>query len=311
MKKYFRTELEDIGTESAMKHMQASKEEALSFVRNTLNTLPVEKIVPTIESFNPSFRADIALILIEQGDGALVFQHLNGVFADVDRHDLARTLIKTGQINILAEHLHYFKKGSFNMHVASSLIQAGYGDQVMSMPGIFSCPLDDLKFAVELENMHSEREETISFMKEIASTLPAKEIISKIKSLNVSIRADMASVLVEQGDGALVLPHLNDIFVSTNQHDLAKRLIDMGQIDVLAEHLHYFKKRSLDIHTAGALIQAGYKDQVMSMPGIFLCPFAELNRIATLSLRKYLKEGGDELKAAISWQRDREQRDAA
>ena len=148
-------------------------------------------------------------------------------------------------------------------------------------------------------------------MKEITSTLPAKEIISKIKSLNVSIRADMASVLVEQGDGALVLPHLNDIFVSTNQHDLAKRLIDMGQIDVLAEHLHYFKKRSLDIHTAGALIQAGYKDQVMSMPGIFLCSSAELNRIATLSLRKYLKEGGDELKAAISWQRDRDQRDAA
>ncbi len=148
MKENLHTELKDIGPESVMKHVQASKREALSFVRDAIHTLPVGEIIPKINSFNSSYRADIALILAEQGNGALVFAHLNDTFADVHQHDLAGTLIKAGYINVLAEYLHYFDKRSLNGYIAGMLVLAGYKDQVMNMPGIFSCSLDDLKFIV-------------------------------------------------------------------------------------------------------------------------------------------------------------------
>ena len=106
--------------------------------------------------------------------------------------------------------------------------------------------------------------------------------------------------MLKRGRGALVLPHLNDVFVDVNQWDLAIRLVEIGQFDVLAKHLHHFKKRSLDIYIADALAQAGYGDEVMSMYKIFLCPPDDLRVIVTSGLGRYVEREQYALKENLS-----------
>ena len=99
-------------------------------------------------------------------------------------------------------------------------------------------------------------------------------------------RAEVALVLAEEGKGALVLPHLNDVFANVEQRLFAVKLLK-GQTAALAEHLHRFKKRSLDIYIADALAQAGYGDEVMNKSDTFSCPPDELKSIVTSGLGGY------------------------
>ena len=218
-----------------------------------------------VEQLSSSYRAYVALILAEQGKGELVFSHLNDVFAGVNQEALAEKLIETGQTDILAEYLHYFKKQSLlDIHIADALVQDGYEDEVMSMPDIFSCSLYELQCVVTYgldEYMRREKRRVLSFIKKALRNLPAEKIIPEIELLNPSYRADIALALAEQGNGALVFSHLNDVFADVNQQDLARKLIETRQTDMLTEHFYCFKKQSLGIYIAYALIRAGHREE--------------------------------------------------
>ena len=110
--------------------------------------------------------------------------------------------------------------------------------------------------------------------------LTATEIIPDIDSFPPLNRHDIAILLAERGDADTVFGHLNGEFAHIRQYDLAETLIRTNQAGVLAAHLPDFKEDSLDIHTAGALKDAGYGTAVTDNPDTFLANPDDLKLVA-------------------------------
>ncbi len=109
----------------------------------------ISEVIPLVDSTDIVSRVDVALLLAARGDAAFVFAHLNDTFAEVERSALARALIENGSSDVLVQHLHHFPKQSLSVFEAGSLLDRGYREEVMQMPGIFSCSLDALRYIAD------------------------------------------------------------------------------------------------------------------------------------------------------------------
>ena len=178
----------------------------------------IVNIIDTLDSYKPLTHRDIALKLIEAGQGYAVAVYLSN-FEGLDHRDIALKLIEAGEGRAVAEFLSEF--GGLDSIVALKLIEAGEGRAVAKYLSNF----EGLDSIVALKLIEAGEGYAV------AVYLPSFEGLD---------HRDIALKLIEAGEGYAVAKHLSS-FEGLDHRDIALKLFEAGQGRAVAVHLSNFE----------------------------------------------------------------------
>ena len=211
---------------------------------------------------------EVARALIQAGHGKQVL-YFNKRFNGLNYNELAHEFINSGHLHQLGPALASFPNNEkLGKDIVDALIKAGEIDAIEKNIGKFY----DLDQSVALRLIEAGGSASLIYGRDSFGSLDQNIIADKMLETNkghvlmqTSLRGfspDIAFRLVETGNGDDVCVMIDRFEPLPDPGEIAHKLIEHGQINVLAHRIKYFQ--NLDQTIALKLIEAGYGDAVFT-----------------------------------------------
>ncbi|MBU1126451.1 hypothetical protein KJ758_02470, partial [Patescibacteria group bacterium] len=234
-----------------------------------------KSVVKNISSFNVLEHRHIAERLINAGEGAIVAENLEKFYHDLDYKDLAKKLIKKGQIESLGKYLEKFQ--GLDAEIAEKLCRESVSFHIAENISSFS-PLDHRKIADILigwmdswqlvENLEKfqvidYQEIALSIINRLGSSSGiVAEHLDKFKGVD---RLLIADEMVKHSAGDRVLEFLEN-FGGLKAIDVVRKMMSAGDdMSVAFECFSYLseeEKKEIAVPLADRLIKTGHSYEV-------------------------------------------------
>ncbi len=219
-------------------------------------------VADNLELFSGMDRETIAAALIESGQTDVVAHHLSE-FPSIEPLAFAKRLIDTGEAGILARYLYDFT--TLPAEYAFRLVEAGRSFDVVrnfeSFEGLDESAL--IETIIERKEVYSlafcinsdRAENPSALVVRLINQGLAENVFKELRWDNPNLdHSQIVEAMLERGEYQILCQHISSMKIS--QADIAKRLVEAKQGELLAQYIHKFNDIN---HTeiVEALIESG------------------------------------------------------